>query len=280
VSLKTLPKIYLTGVTDSRTDGTTTAPHSRGPSPVRHGPQYPVLEPSSRPAVPNVFDSVNGSNPPINTNFTGGALSNNPVLQPNHNFSTGPPASTTGDTPLTSPQRSPEGGVNIASPTRNGELDDTTMSGPVKKTPEEEREEREHEERKAQAAREHEKLLQNQRDYDLGNFESEEPADDNMDTEPTGTSATDANMTNAPAGGATPAPSSEPDSTTPLGLFTPLVPHSTREIAYLRSRPYNESGAYDDIYRYNNYEEPDNYDESGEPIYLNPPKTPTPKPRP
>ncbi|KAH0286615.1 hypothetical protein M436DRAFT_83193 [Aureobasidium namibiae CBS 147.97] len=271
------------------------------------------MAPSSRPAAPNVFDSVNGSNPPIHTDFTNGALGNIPVLQPNHNFSTGAPASAAADLSMTSPPRGRDRGDAImSSPSKDDAVENVTMSSP-QRTRHEQRaahneahlqqleQEREHEERKAAAAREHELLLQGDRDYALGDFEPDEPADsamnttptstaptdadvgnvpnsnppadDNMDTEPTGTSSTDADMTNAPAGSATPAPSSEPGSTTPLGLFTPPVPHSTREVAYLRSRPYNESGAFDDIYRHNNYEEPDDYDESGEPIYLNPPRT-------
>ena len=330
MSLKTLGKIYLIGVTNRQTDGTTTAPQSRGSSPPRRGPQgFNMI--SSRPATPNVFDSVTGSNHSINTNFTNGALGNIPVLPPNHNFSTGAPASTADDALMTSPGGSPTGGVNIvtpprgrdrvdaimSSPSRNGEDEDTAMGSPHRTRDEEraahnaslaarlhrereEREKREHEERKAQAARDHEAMLQAQRDYDLGDFEPDEPADgnmgtttnntaladtnmgnapngnvtnsnppadDNMDTEPTGTSSRDADMANSPAGIATPRPTSGLAPSTPDGMFSPLIRGSAREIALLRTRLGNANGAYDEIYRNRDYVNADALDDGGEPVF-------------
>ena len=272
---------------------------------------------SSRPATPNVFDSVTGSNRSINTNFTNGALGNVPVLPSNHNFSTGAPASTADDALMTSPGRSPARDANVvspsrgrdrgdeimSSPSRNGEDEDTAMGSPHRTRDEEraahnaslaarlhrereEREKREHEERKAQAARDHEALMQGQRDYDLGDFEPDEPADanmgnapggnvtntnppadDNMDTEPTGTSSRDAYMANSPAGIATPRPTSGLAPSTPDGLFSPLIRGSAREIAVLRTRLGNANGAYDEIYRNRNHVDADALDDGGEPVF-------------
>lgn len=348
MSPKTLDKIYLIGVTDGQIDGSTTAPQSRGSSPPRRGPQgfnmissRPTTAPqsrgsspprrgvqgfnmiSSRSTTPNVFDSANRSNPPVNTGFTGGPLSNAPILLPGHNFSSGAPASSAGDVNIVSPPRGRDRSDAImSSPPRDGDNDDTTMSSPGRTRDEEraahnaplaarllqaeqerqrlrkereERELREHEQRKAEAARRHEELLQGDRDYALGNFEPDEPAnaamdttpnntasadanmgntpdgnppvDDNMDTEPTGTSPTDAEMVNSPGGNATPAPTSGPTPSTPDGLFSPLVSGSAREHAFLRTLLGNENGAYDEIYRNRNYVNADALDDGGEPVF-------------
>lgn len=209
----------------------------------------------------------------------------------------------------------------MSSPSKDGDDEDTAMSSPGKKTadddtamssPErtrdevrgaeqasmaailhqahlerEERQKREHEERKAHAAREHEALLQGDRDYALGNFEPDEPANsamdttpnnnaptgspptsDNMDTEPTGGSPTDADMANSPAGNATPAAPQGRDPVTPSGLFTPFVEGSAQELARLRAFPHNETGAHDSIYRAYCYVWPESWDDrTGEPVY-------------
>ena len=314
MSLKTLPKIYLIHLTNLQEDGAapSTPTRSRHPSPLRNGFNLT----SSRPTTPNVFD------------FTNGALSNAPVLLPGHNFSTGGPASTAGDSDMTSPGRSPGArDANMASPSRNLNQDDITMASPTRNQPtgdiamgspgrsrdeerrdhnaalqahllrneqeqdklRKEKEEREHEQRKAEAARQHQEMLDNQRRDDLGDFDSDEaPADSAMDTAPTNTSPTDETMDNAPTNTSptdetmsnTPpaAPQPSPSGSTPGGLFTPMIPYSTQEINLLRSLPGNAEGAYDNEYRAHNYQEPDTYTEYEGPIWYSYP-SPTPKPK-
>lgn len=297
MSLKTLDKIYLIGVTDGHIDGSsTTAPQSRGSSPPRRGLQLFNMI-SSRPTTPNVFDIANGSNRPIHTDFTGGALSNAPVLRPGHNFSSGAPASAANDAPMTTPLGSPDanmtspprgrdrGDAIMSSPPRDGDGGDTTMSSPVRTRDEEraahnaplaarllqaeqERELREHEQRKAEAARRHEELLQGDRDYALGNFEPDEPANSAMDTIPTNTAPADADMVNSPAGNATPGPTQGQTPFTPPRFSSPVVEGSAQELAVLREFPHNGTGAHDAIYRAYSYVWPDAFDDiTGEPVY-------------
>jgi hypothetical protein len=273
VSLKTLPKLYLIHLTNLQEDGTapSTPTRSRHTSPLRN-----LFDPTSlRPTTPNVFDPMNGFNRPVNTDFTNGGLRNGPVLLP----TTGGPASTAGDSDMTSPEGSPRAGdVNMASPSRNPDRGDITMT----------KEEREHEQRKAEAARQHQVMLDNQRRDDLGDFDSDEPpADSAMDTAPNSTSPTDATMDNAPAAGESPSASTPagntPAGSTPGGLFSPLIPYSTAEINLLRSLPGNAEGAYDNEYRGNYYQPPDIFtEEDGPGWYRSPlqrPKFPPPKPK-
>lgn len=119
--------------------------------------------------------------------------------------------------------------------------------------------EQEHEERKAAAAREHERLLQGERDYALGNFEPDEPADSAMDTTPNNTAPADADMANSPAG----------------GNSSSMVRGSAEEIALLRSLLGNENGAHDEMYRNLGYMNADTLDDTLEPIFYNQPSPPT-----
>jgi hypothetical protein len=118
-----------------------------------------------------------------------------------------------------------------------------------------ERQEREHQERKAEAARQHEEMSRDA----LGDFESD-GAEDNMDTGPTNTSLTDANMDAVPTGDA-------PTGSVldlPSSPFGGLVEGSAEEMTLLRALPWNADGKHDDLYRGNNYMPADDYD--GEPI--------------
>lgn len=150
-----------------------------------------------------------------------------------------------------------------------------------------EKENREHGQRKAEAARQHQEMLDNQRREELGDFDPDEPpADSAMDTAPNSTPPTDETMDNAPTNTSptdetmdnTPAAPQSSSQSTPGGLFSPMIPYSSQEINLLRSLPGNVNGEYDDIYRAHNYQQPDTFTEYEGPIFYSYP-SPTPKPK-
>jgi hypothetical protein len=112
----------------------------------------------------------------------------------------------------------------------------------------------------------------------LGNFDSDEDEDDNMDTDPTSksptdgnmdtdadnTSPTDTNMDAAPTGEA----SSGPATDLSAASFSGLVVGSASEIAHLRTLPNNADGRHDDLYRGNNYMPSSSFEEDGTPVWL------------
>jgi hypothetical protein len=235
---------------------------------------------TSRPPTPNVFDPVTNSTHSINTNFTNGGLGNVPVLPPNHNFAQNPIAPGSILDPALGGVASSRPDVNLLSPGRDGGIpstpNDTTMTRPTRSRDEEradrntqllaqlqqERQEREHEKMKAEAARQHENMLRNQRDDDLGDFEPDESGDADMDISPTDKSPTDTNMDAEPTGNAStdPAPS--------FSSVSGLTVGSAEELALLHSLPFNEDGQWDDMYRGNAYMPAHGIDDVGEPYWL------------
>jgi hypothetical protein len=251
---------------------------------------------STRPVNPNFTNDALRSAPSL---LPGIVFERNPAASGNprdinvpsrrHNS-----ALTSGDATMTSPERggavpSIPADAQMISPMRGGAVSstpaDAIMTSPVKSRDEEraehnareaaarqqEKEEREHEQRKADAARQHEEMVQDA----LGNFDSDE-AEDNMDTDTTSKSPTDTNM-DADANNTSPtntntdaAPTGEASagSATDLSVasFSNLVVGSAREIAHLRTLPWNGDGKHDDLYRGNNYMPADDYD--GEPIWI------------
>lgn len=121
----------------------------RRSSPVR--PVF-ILTPS-RPPTPNVFDTMTGSTRPIITDFTNGALRNAPVLQPNHNFSTGT-------------------GGHAENPFAPGTVLDPALGGIAPGTAGV-LSDRQHREMAEEGRRRHEEAVKKQREYDLGNYEDD-----------------------------------------------------------------------------------------------------------
>ncbi|KAH0364444.1 hypothetical protein KCU65_g6837, partial [Aureobasidium melanogenum] len=231
----------------------TSGPSSRPAETPRSTPgQSPVrpifdLQPS-RPTGPNVFETVNGPTRQIITDFTNGALSNAPVLQPNHNFATG----------AAGHAQNPSAPGTVLDPALGGTAPPGTpgTSGPRTLTRDEEREihrardlesrqQSQHEERKKEAKKIQEEILRNE----LGNFEGVYEGNDPPDA--ARTSATDGNGDADMAG----APPSR------------FVVGSRQEHDYLRSMPDNENGRHDALYRRHNYRDPDTLDEFESPIY-------------
>ncbi|KAH0166446.1 hypothetical protein KCU67_g4301, partial [Aureobasidium melanogenum] len=228
-------------------------------------------------------NTTSTSTRPIVTDFTNGALSNAPVLQPNHNFATGAAGhaqnSAAPGTPLdpalggTAPRAAP-GAASTPLRTRDQEREEHNARE------REARQQRQHEERKEESKRvyseilgvtsdrqhqemleegrrRHEEALQNQREYDLANYEDDDsmdvsgaadgPSGTRMDTEPTGNTSADTEMSSYPHG----------------------VPNSEQEIAFLRTLPGNDNsaGIYDELYRRHNYQPPDGFDEFDGPLF-------------
>ncbi|KAG9517409.1 hypothetical protein KCV07_g6204, partial [Aureobasidium melanogenum] len=230
-------------------------------------------------------NTTSTSTRPIVTDFTNGALGNAPVLQPNHNFATGAAGhaqnSAAPGTPLdpalggTAPRAAP-GAASTPLRTRDQEREEHNARE------REARQQRQHEERKEESKRvyseilgvtsdrqhqemleegrrRHEEALQNQREYDLANYEDDDsmdasgaadgPSGTRMDTEPTGNTSADTEMSSYPHG----------------------VPNSEQEIAFLRTLPGNDNsaGIYDELYRRHNYQLPDGFDEFDGPLFRN-----------
>jgi hypothetical protein len=267
---------------------------------------------TSRVPTPNVFDPLTNSTHATNTNSTNSGLGNIPVLPPNHNFAQNPIAPGSILDPALGGVAPSRSDVNMLSPGNDGgSPEDTTMTSPARPTRSreeeraahntqllaqlrQERQEREHEKRKAEAARQHEAMLRNQRDDDLGDFEPDEsgdadmdisptnksPTDTNMDAEPTsaststatntnptGTSPTDTNMSNVPPADA----SATSVSNLASSPFQGLTVGSPAELEFLRTLPFNEDNAFDDLYRGNNYMPAANMDDAtGEPNWDDP----------
>jgi hypothetical protein len=227
-------------------------------------------------------NTTSTSTRPIVTDFTNGALGNAPVLQPNHNFATGAAGHTQNPaapgTPLdpalggTAPLVTP--GAASTPLTRDQERiihNARELEARQQRQHEERKEEskrvyseilgvtsdRQHQEMLEEGRRRHEEALQNQREYDLANFEDDDsptgaangPSDTRMDVESTGNTSADTEMSSYPHG----------------------VPNSEQEIAFLRTLPGNDNsaGIYDELYRRHNYQPPDGFDEFDGPLFRN-----------
>ncbi|KAH0403600.1 hypothetical protein KCU89_g1971, partial [Aureobasidium melanogenum] len=229
-------------------------------------------------------NTTSTSTRPIVTDFTNGALGNAPVLQPNHNFATGAAGHTQNPaapgTPLdpalggTAPLVTP--GAASTPLTRDQERiihNARELEARQQRQHEERKEEskrvyseilgvtsdRQHQEMLEEGRRRHEEALQNQREYDLANYEDDDsmdasgaadgPSGTRMDTEPTGNTSADTEMSSYPHG----------------------VPNSEQEIAFLRTLPGNDNsaGIHDELYRRHNYQPPDGFDEFDGPLFRN-----------
>ncbi|KAG9528714.1 hypothetical protein KCU93_g4060, partial [Aureobasidium melanogenum] len=227
-------------------------------------------------------NTTSTSTRPIVTDFTNGALGNAPVLQPNHNFATGAAGHTQNPaapgTPLdpalggTAPLVTP--GAASTPLTRDQERiihNARELEARQQRQHEERKEEskrvyseilgvtsdRQHQEMLEEGRRRHEEALQNQREYDLANFEDDDsptgaadgPPDTRMDAEPTDNTSADTEMSSYPHG----------------------VPNSEQEIAFLRTLPGNDNsaGIHDELYRRHNYQPPDGFDEFDGPLFRN-----------
>ncbi|KAG9753529.1 hypothetical protein KCU73_g5866, partial [Aureobasidium melanogenum] len=227
-------------------------------------------------------NTTSTSTRPIVTDFTNGALGNAPVLQPNHNFATGAAGHTQNPaapgTPLdpalggTAPLVTP--GAASTPLTRDQERiihNARELEARQQRQHEERKEEskrvyseilgvtsdRQHQEMLEEGRRRHEEALQNQREYDLANFEDDDsptgaadgPSVTRMDVESTGNTSADTEMSSYPHG----------------------VPNSEQEIAFLRTLPGNDNsaGIHDELYRRHNYQPPDGFDEFDGPLFRN-----------
>ncbi|KAH0345651.1 hypothetical protein KCU81_g4314, partial [Aureobasidium melanogenum] len=215
-----------------------------GQSPVR-----PIFDlQSSRPSGLNVFETVNGPTRQVNTDFTNGALSNAPALQPNHNFATGAAGHAQNPSALGTPLDPALGGTapSITSGAASTPMLTRDQERAIHNARDIEfRQQLQHEERKKESERAYMEILRNE----LGNFDGQYEGDDPPDAAQT--SATNGNGDTDMAG----APPSR------------LVVGSRQEHDYLRSMPDNENGRHDALYRRHNYRAPDTLDEFESPIY-------------
>ncbi|KAI5273431.1 hypothetical protein E4T47_03305 [Aureobasidium subglaciale] len=199
----------------------------RAPSPLRQ-----IFDPnSSRPPSPNVFASMQGTNPPGRFNFGGGALSNAPSFSPPaSNAPSSPFSEIVSSSPKTRDEERAEAAARQAEELRQ---QSTALD------------EAEHQARLEQGARWTEELQQGQQEYEAAGRRIA--------------------RADPPAAGP---PEDTEMGTGDVAQATPprnLVEGSVEEIALLRSLPENGGGLCDQMYRDHNYQPPDSFDEYGDP---------------